>query len=930
MKKILTIVGLMLFSFLSVQADHLDFLREKLEEDSIVQEKVYVHMDNSCYFIGDTIWYKAYVLRADDLTMTDLSKILYVELLSPDGLVVERQRVVVGNRGYSCGQFTLTDSLYSGYYEVRAYTRWMLNFNVGHRSYTRDAKHMFYNNQMARDFFRDWEGLYSRVFPVYSKPESDGDYSGRYMYSRPKQRIVKSPAEALHVTFYPEGGQLIEGTPGRVAFEVCNQDGEAVSVQGKLSNGTPLQTTYMGRGVVEVTPTGKQLSASFTWKGKNYNFNLPKAEDKGVSLRYDDTKVTILGAAPDKQGTGCAAAVFCRGQLVWFMKLEAHGEEQSFTIPTSRFPTGVNELMVLDAKGKILASRLFFVNNHDTSVGLNIDTRGKTDFQPYEPISLTAKAEVPALFSISVRDAGADEMSYDDGNIMTDMLLSSELKGFIAHPAYYFESDDEVHRQALDLLMMVQGWRRYRPAHILYEPEQSLVYEGTVHKMLEIDMLDDMDQNQLLGMKKSDIGSTMLENMSATAGGVATGVGQQDGLGLEEEEEELTAEQEYLQAVAISETPTDGLVEEGMESYLGVNHGNVKGNVIVEAEITDGHQVAGAAVRVDNKGHFAIQLPAFYDEAYLTVKAYAASDSLKKCMTAGSDKGMLNENIYPDYYVKQDMFFPVFTHPYSYYQCHLPDIIVSDLGEVDDDYHINSADGDVHADKQLKTIHVKARRRGKRGIDYTKPAHVVDAYKLYNEATDRGISWGAVNMATFPYKAAYTLYANMNRSNQLNIRGRIDNYTYFQNYEPEGEGTNPRRTEASIRKDLHLNRINNIRFYTDFEMRSLGDSLPYRTHNADITVVYETFPDDGKQYTYRDRRYLYSGFAYPEDFYSPDYSTRPTGDPKDYRRTLYWNPNARTDENGQFVANFFNNGHETRIKVSAAGITSDGRFLFTK
>ena len=926
----LIVAGLMFLSVLTAVADGLDDLRERLEKNAQVQEKVYVHMDNSCYFIGDTIWYKAYVMRADDLTLTDISKILYVELLSPDGLVVERQRVVVGNRGYSCGQFALKDSLYSGYYEVRAYTRWMLNFNVTHRSYTRDAKHMFYSNQMAKDFFRDWQGLYSRVFPVYSKPEQEGDYGGRYMYTRPKQRVLKSPSEDLHVSFYPEGGQLVEGVPGRVAFEVTDQDGEAVNVQGKLSNGTPLQTVYMGRGLVDVTPTGSQLSATFNWKGKNYSFKLPKAERRGVTLRYDDTMVTIRGAAPDKQGVGCAVAVLCRGQLAWFMKLEAHGDEQKFTIPTSRFPSGVNELMVLNAKGKILASRLFFVNNNDVSVGLQVDTHGKTDFQPYEPISLTAKAEMPALFSISVRDAGADEVSYDDGNIMTDMLLSSELKGFIAHPAYYFEKDDEVHRQALDLLMMVQGWRRYRPTHILYEPEQSLVYEGTVHKMLEIEMLDDMDQDQLLGMKKSDIGAKMLENMSATAGGVATGVGQQDGLGLEEEEEELTAEQEYLQAVAISETSTEGLVEEGMESYLGVNHSNVKGNIIVEAEITDGHQVAGATVRVDKKGHFAIQLPAFYDEAYLTVKAYAASDSLKKCMTAGTDNGMLNENIYPDYYVKQDMFFPVFTHPYSYYQCHLPDIIVSDLGEVDDDYHINSANSDVHADKQLKTIHVKARRRGKRGIDYTKPAHVVDAYKLYNEATDRGISWGAVNMATFPYKAAYTIYANMNRSNQLNIRGRIDNYTYFQNYEPEGEGINPRRTEASIRKDLRLNRINNIRFYTDFEMRSLGDSLPYRTHNADITVVYETFPDDGKQYTYRDRRYLYSGFAYPEDFYSPDYSTRPTGDPKDYRRTLYWNPNARTDENGKFEANFFNNGRETRIKVSAAGITSDGRFLFTK
>ena len=63
---------------------------EELLRQAPVQEKIYVHMDNTCYFKGDTIWYKAYVVRADDLTYTDMSRITYVELLSPDGMMVER------------------------------------------------------------------------------------------------------------------------------------------------------------------------------------------------------------------------------------------------------------------------------------------------------------------------------------------------------------------------------------------------------------------------------------------------------------------------------------------------------------------------------------------------------------------------------------------------------------------------------------------------------------------------------------------------------------------------------------------------------------------------------------------------------------------------------------------------------------------------
>ena len=91
------------------------------------QEKVYVHLDNTCYFVGDTIWYKGYVTRSDKGTLTDMSKILYVELLTPDGFLVERQQLEMPN-GTANGAFVLTDSLYAGYYELRAYTRWMLNF----------------------------------------------------------------------------------------------------------------------------------------------------------------------------------------------------------------------------------------------------------------------------------------------------------------------------------------------------------------------------------------------------------------------------------------------------------------------------------------------------------------------------------------------------------------------------------------------------------------------------------------------------------------------------------------------------------------------------------------------------------------------------------------------------------------------------------
>ncbi|MBQ2298614.1 MAG: hypothetical protein II278_04475, partial [Bacteroidaceae bacterium] len=47
------------------------------------------------------------------------------------------------------------------------------------------------------------------------------------------------------------------------------------------------------------------------------------------------------------------------------------------------------------------------------------------------------------------------------GNMRTWMLLSSEVRGYVHQPEYYFEADDEEHRRSADLLMLTQGWRRY-------------------------------------------------------------------------------------------------------------------------------------------------------------------------------------------------------------------------------------------------------------------------------------------------------------------------------------------------------------------------------------------------------------------------------------------------------------------------------------
>lgn len=921
------LISLLALVALNTRADGLDELQEALQANGQIQEKVYVHTDNTCYFIGDTLWFKAYVLRADDLRPTDMSRLLYVELLSPDGLVVERQRIIASDNGHTCGQFVLQDSLYSGYYELRAYTRWMLNFNVSHRRYSRDDRHLFYNNQMAADFFREWDGLFSRVIPIYSKPEHPGDYDGKYMYERPKQDVVRQPKEKLQVSFYPEGGQLVKGQTSRVAFEATDQYGQAVNIAGELSDGTPIAASYMGRGIFDIP--GPSLSekdamkARFTWRGKNYSFALPKVQADGVSMRVEvagDKREVSLSASPAYSGKMAAVAVLCRGRLVDFQKLtlNAHNVLKSLSLAT-----GVNELLVFDENRSILASRLVFANNHDLGVVAQVTTGGKIDFEPYEAIPLTVTTEgeniVPCM-SIAVRDAHTDDATYNDGNMLTEMLLSSDLKGFVAHPSYYFENDDEEHLSRLDLLMMVQGWRRYRPVKMLrYEPERSLTVEGSVYKMLG---LETMQRDQISSLNSRSAVFTEQQSTNDANSGLSSG-----GTFTETEPSAETSDAEAKESSVGEEVDFSSLGN----SELGVNHGGLKHEVLVEAELNANGQTIGGVQLTRNGGHFVFELPPYYGSAILFMKAYERKDSLKKSMEVGLDKGRLDEDAYADFYVKRDLFYPVFAREYSWYEKHMPDYQSTYVVEQDVDLEGSRLDGDHTLDQ----VDVRAHRRGRRSIDYTKPAFVIDAYDLYNEATDRGLSWGLVNMGAFPSTAAFTVYGNMGRYNKYNVRARLADgpqldrpYTFYQNFQAVQE-TVRNRAEGDIFNSLHLNRLQNFRFFTDYEPRNIDSLYTESVNRDDITLVYETIPNGGKRTTYRDRRYILAGFAEPADFYMPDYSHAIPPEPSDYRRTLYWNPNARPDADGQFHVKLFNNSRETRISVSVAGISHDGRVVVT-
>lgn len=862
----------------------------KLFGETLPQEKVYLHIDNTCYFVGDTIWYKGYVTRSDKGTLTDLSRILYVELLTPDGYLVERQQLEMPD-GTAHGAFLLTDSLYAGYYELRAYTRWMLNFGRYEHPHSPYTEEMFYNKQMAKDYFRDYDKLYSRVFPVFDRPSSPGTYP-KDMTLRPLRRYfrIRKGKPDMDLKFYPEGGTLVAGLPGHVAFELNDENGQHVDAELTIYDCheqivARTHTVHRGRGTFYIPQVSaeERYKAVFRYGKYEYEVELPEVEDTGCTLRITQndslvhTRIESHGLSDEKIGL----QILHGGATQAFLALELDSQgKASADVPADSLAEGVNQMTLFDGRGHILAERLFFVNHHNPSRTLLTVNGVKREYAPFEPIEIRLKlhASLPdsARLSISVRDHSTDESTYDNGTILTEMLLCSDLKGFVEDPGYYFEADDSIHRRNLDLLMLVQGWRRYEwhemagvePFRLSFYPERMQTLTGSVHPTYSL-------------LPEADYGDTIYI----------------PGMGKE------------LPLYTTAGTPFS------LDDLYGTTYsGKMKKEVTVTATFAQGTDIVEASQNTKG-GRFTMLSPILHGDCSLFL---TATDSTKfsKRKEKRNYKEFHDEEAYPDYYVKQDRFYPVFPKPYSYYHdavfenmentSLLPDSLVSGT-------HLMSA------------VTVRNKRGGLRKLNLKKPTLVVDAYEAFNLAADYGLNSGMYDWRTFTKQVCTAYIGDMNQSRHYFIQERYDSLplNHKDKTLPVGVAiTN--QTEAVRRKYHKLYNLDKLYIYTDYSPREENSWKYSGTDQPDVVVDYRLFPGEARQYTFRDRRYLVRGYSVCKDFYHPDYSRRPLPGTADYRRTLYWNPEVKFNAQGEAQLRFYNNNKRTTLSIEAEGITRTG------
>jgi len=505
---------LMVFSFLTPQAQE-----SQVVSYNYLSEKIYLQLDNEVYTNDQTIWFKGIVLNSLDHRGSDLSEVLVVEIIN-DSKKVEKRKLIKLEEGIGLGFFDLGSDFKEGTYLIRAYTDWNRNFveNFQFEKYIKVFASVSNSNlisnttiQYEEDFPQLSISLNGNILDTIdiknyqlniSANNIDSSFplsrngDGEYLYNvkladteglidvaiSNKNETIQKKVVALNtsqfdVQFFPEGGKLIVGIPTRIGFKAIDEFGNGLAVEGQIidENGKLVQnfeSNKLGMGSFYFMP---ELDKRYFTKVNKLNavatseFDFPIIEPVGTALQLnkgeDHFKVAI---SSNENIDSVSIEIISRGVLAFKLKGKLNAGKLLTTLSFKDLPDGIIAVRVLDGKNLPVAERLIFNERRDQRIRITANEDFPTEQLQREKSTLTFHAKnqldefINADFSIKVIDV--NELGSIQGSVNTMisyLLLDSELKGKIQNPNFYFDKDSVSNYQALDDLLLTQGWRSY-------------------------------------------------------------------------------------------------------------------------------------------------------------------------------------------------------------------------------------------------------------------------------------------------------------------------------------------------------------------------------------------------------------------------------------------------------------------------------------
>lgn len=431
-----------------------------------IAEKAYLQFDKPYYAAGDTLFFKAYVTAGEQHQLSNVSGILHVDLIGPANHIEQKELVQLSN-GLGWGDMALPDSLTKGNYRIRAYTQYMQPGD-------------YFDQQLAVGSVKN-NVVYENTIPMPQSAQGD-------------------------VQFFPEGGNLVTDIRTRIAFKAIGTDGLGANVTGVVVDNdnkviTRFESSHLGMGSFTLLPDeGKTYRVRYKMRDSVQHIaDLPRPVAKGITLNVSNRnteKVSVSIIAnynffKENANKNFLLAIYAGGQLTYVnSKLDSY--ELDLTLPVAKFKTGIARFTLFGPNNAPLCERLAFIQNPADNLSLQVNA-DKVAYNKRDKVQISLNTKEltegnTGHFSVAVIDEGKLPGNSYHNSISSYLLLTSELKGYIEQPEYYFDNNTDNSRADLDALMLTQGYRKFTWQQILSDTtapaqpavERSLAISGTV------------------------------------------------------------------------------------------------------------------------------------------------------------------------------------------------------------------------------------------------------------------------------------------------------------------------------------------------------------------------------------------------------------------------------------------------------------------
>ncbi|CAN5327053.1 Plug domain-containing protein [soil metagenome] len=411
-----------------------------LYKQTALDEKIFVHTDKTTYLPGEIIWFKIYCVDGSTHKPLSASRVVYVDVLDNNQTAIMQAKVAM-DAGIGSGSLYIPVSVSNGSYKFRAYTNWMKNFSP--------------------EYY--FEKTITLINPLKS-PDAP----------------VKTMADNYDVQFFPEGGNLVDGVAAKVAFKAVGQNGKGVSVRGAVVDQhndtvTRFQSLKFGMGRFSFTPAAANTYRAIVKiaNGKPLIKDLPQVASQGYSMMLTDNGSGQLEVTVNTKGVSDANVyLFAHsGQVIKAAESGAvNNGTAHFNISKSKLDDGISHITVFNSSKQPVSERLYFKR---PARQLFIDAKPDQDqygSRKKVNINVTAndKAGKAADASLSMAVYRIDSLQHTDRlDIFSYLWLSSDLKGAIESSDYYFTNPNAETDEAVDNLMLTQGWSRFQWKQVL-------------------------------------------------------------------------------------------------------------------------------------------------------------------------------------------------------------------------------------------------------------------------------------------------------------------------------------------------------------------------------------------------------------------------------------------------------------------------------